>query len=129
MRSRLLLGTCAAALGAAAFAAAAQQPSWGAIASAYPAWGYAYEHPTREAAEREARAQCERAGRRRGASCEVRVTFERTCGAMAQGNYGEWGVATAPTAAEAARAAARQCDNHLPTEPCRVVVRACSPGG
>ncbi|MFT4193365.1 DUF4189 domain-containing protein [Ottowia sp.] len=129
MRGRLLLGACVAAACATAFAADPQPPRWGAIASSYPAWGYAYDHPTRQAAEREARAQCERSAGRRGVLCEVRVTFDRACGALAQGNYGEWGAATAPAAAEAARAAARQCDDHLPTEPCKVVVRACSPGG
>ena len=128
LQGRLLLGACMAAACATAFAADPQPPRWGAIASNYPAWGYAYDHPTRQAAEREARTQCERSAARRGVLCEVRITFAQACGALAQGNYGEWGVATAPSAAEAARGAAKQCDDHLPTEPCKVVVRACSPG-
>ncbi|MDI3382633.1 DUF4189 domain-containing protein [Xenophilus aerolatus] len=102
------------------------RPSWGAIASSYPAYGYAFEHPTREAAEHEALNQCRR-NARKPAGCEVRSTFDRACGAYAQGNFGEWGAAVAPGANEAAQAAAKQCDNHLPTEPCKVVVRACSP--
>lgn len=122
---------CCAALALLPFMAMAQaaspaRPSWGAIASSYPAYGYAFEHPTREAAEHEALNQCRR-NARKPAGCEVRTTFERACGAYAQGNFGEWGAAVAPVANDAAQAAARQCDNHLPTEPCKVVVRACSP--
>ena len=77
LQGRLLLGACMAAACATAFAADPQPPRWGAIASNYPAWGYAYDHPTRQAAEREAQAQCERSARRRGVLCEVRVTFDR----------------------------------------------------
>ncbi|MDQ7973405.1 MAG: DUF4189 domain-containing protein [Rhodocyclaceae bacterium] len=122
---------CCAALALLPLIAMAQpasptRPSWGAIASSYPAYGYAFEHSTREAAEHEALNQCRR-NARKPAGCEVRTTFDRACGAYAQGNFGEWGAAVAPGAAEAAQAAAKQCDNHLPTEPCRVVVRACSP--
>lgn len=121
---------CCAGLALLPFLAMAQtaapvRPSWGAIASSYPAYGYAFEHATREAAEHEALNQCRR-NARKPAGCEVRTTFERACAAYAQGNFGEWGAAVALNLDEAAQAAAKQCDNHLPTEPCKVVVRACS---
>lgn len=135
-RSRALRRSCTLALllccglagmaGRSARAGAGQGPSWGAIASMQGWYGYAYNHPSRGAAELAARAQCDRAARRAG-TCVVRAAFDRACGALATGNYGEWGTATAPTAVAAGRAAAAQCDGHLPTEPCKVVVGVCSP--
>lgn len=127
---RLALFALAAALGLAgveAGAAPASSPSWGAIATQAPdqRYGYAFDHATREAAERAARAQCERAVGRAG-SCEVRTFFDRSCGAVAKGNHGEWATATAATSAVAGREAAAQCDRFLPTEPCKVVVSVCS---
>ena len=101
-------------------------PSWGAIASVQGWWGYSFNHASRGAAEQAARSQCERAAGRPG-SCVVRNSFDRACGALATGNYGEWGTATAATAAGAGKAAAAQCNSHLPTEPCKVVVSICSP--
>ena len=49
--------------GVGADAAPAAAPSWGAIATQAPdqRYGYAFDHATREAAERAARTQCERA--------------------------------------------------------------------
>lgn len=89
-------------------------------------YGYSFNHPSRGAAELAARAQCDRAAGRPG-TCVVRGTFDRSCGALATGNYGEWGTASAASAGAAAKAAAGQCDSHLPTQPCKVVVSVCSP--
>ena len=102
-------------------------PRWGAIASTHRSHGYAFNHPSRSAAELAALAQCNRAAGRQG-GCAVRISFDRSCGALAQGNYGEWGAATASTRDAAAKEAAARCDGHLPTEPCKVVVRVCSQG-
>lgn len=104
----------------------AQGPSWGAIASTQRWYGYSYNHPSRGAAELAARAQCDRAAGRQG-TCAVRAYFDRSCGALATGNYGEWGTGIAATAGAASKAAAGQCDGHLPAEPCKVVVSVCSP--
>jgi hypothetical protein len=104
-----------------------QSASWGAIASKSGWYGYSFNHASRSAAERAARAQCDRTAGRAG-PCEVRAYFDRSCGALATGNYGEWGSGIAPTADAARQAAVAQCDAHLPTEPCRVVVSVCSPG-
>jgi hypothetical protein len=105
---------------------ASSASSWGAIASVDGWWGYAFNHPSRSAAELAARTQCERSAKRPGA-CIVRTAFDRSCGALATGNFGEWGTATASTAVAAGKEAAGQCDSHLPTEPCKVVVSVCSP--
>jgi hypothetical protein len=101
---------------------------WGAIATVDGLYGYAFDHPSRASAENAARAQCERKAARAGA-CTVRTTFDRACGAMATGNFGEWGVATAPTVAGARKEATAQCNSHLPTEPCKVLVAVCSGQG
>lgn len=109
-----------------AYAASAEGPSWGAIASLKGWYGFSFNQPTRGAAELAARAQCDRAAGRSG-TCDVRAYFDRSCGALARGNYGEWGGGTAETADAAGKAAAAQCDGHLPAEPCKVVVKVCSP--
>ena len=108
--------------------AARQAPSWGAIAATTGAHGYAFNQNSRATAERLARAQCEQAARRGGATstCEIRAYFERSCGALATGNFGEWGAAYALTADAAGKAAVAQCDSHLPTEPCKLAVSVCS---
>ena len=100
-------------------------PSWGAIASLQGWYGYAFDQPSRSAAETAARPPCDRAAGRPGA-CAVRTYFDRSCGALATGNYGEWGTAVASTSSAAGKAAASQCESHLPTEPCKVVVSVCS---
>ena len=123
----LLWGCMAMAAAAPPDAAGLSSPSWGAIASRAGWFGYSFNHASRSAAERAARAQCERAAGRAG-PCEVRAYFDRSCGALATGNYGEWGAGIAPTANAAGQAAVTQCDGHLPTEPCKVVVSVCSPG-
>jgi len=102
-----------------------QGASWGAIASKSNWYGYAFNHPTRDAAERAARAQCDRTAGRSG-TCEVRVQFDRSCAALATGNFGEWGAASAASTAAAGKAAVAQCEGHLPTEPCKVVTSVCS---
>ncbi|RZM00029.1 MAG: DUF4189 domain-containing protein [Variovorax sp.] len=137
----LLLGVGAAA-GLAAPAAVPQTPragaTWGAIAARADGYGYAFNQPSRAAAEQVARAQCERpAGTSSAApaatdrpggrgTCEIRVWFQRGCAALATGNFGEWGTATGTDQGVATRAAVAQCDAHLPTEPCRVAVGICS---
>ena len=68
---RLALLALAVSIGLAgvgADAAPASAPSWGAIATQAPdqRYGYAFDHATREAAERAARTQCERAVGRAG---------------------------------------------------------------
>jgi hypothetical protein len=110
----------------AAHAGPAEGPSWGAIASMHRWYGYSFNHPTRDAAELAARAQCDRAAGRSG-TCAVRAYFDRSCGALAMGNYGEWGAATGATAGAADKAAAGRCESYLPTEPCKVLVSVCSP--
>ena len=120
-----LLHGCLAPAIAATSADASQPASWGAIASRPGAYGYAFNHPSREAAERAARAQCDRSAGRTG-SCEVRVSFDRSCGALAIGNFGEWGAASAATTSAAGKAAIAQCEGRLPTEPCKVVTSVCS---
>ncbi|OUL99078.1 DUF4189 domain-containing protein [Variovorax sp. JS1663] len=122
--SSTLLSCCFFLIGS-AHAQTGSRPSWGAIATLQGWYGYAYDQPTRDAAENAARARCERAAGRAGA-CIVRAYFDRACGALATGNYGEWGTAIAPTAEAAGKGAAAQCESHLPTEPCKVVVRVCS---
>lgn len=99
--------------------------SWGAIASQSRSYGYASRYPTRAAAEAAALAQCRR-GAASPASCTVRAYFDRGCGALSEGNFGEWGAATALTLDAARKSALAQCDGHLPAEPCRIVVSACS---
>jgi len=124
----LTLLVCCALAGIAvdpARAATGQGPSWGAIASMQRWYGYASDYPSRAAAEVAALAQCDRLAGRAG-TCTVRTYFDRSCGALAEGNYGEWGTATASTKAAADKAAAGQCDTHLPAEPCKVVVSLCS---
>lgn len=115
----------------AAFAADAPKPAhrWGAIATVDGLYGYSFNHASRTAAENAARAQCERRAGRTGGGCEVRMTFDRACGAMATGNFSEWGVASAPTLDAARKEAVAQCNAHLPTEPCKVQVSVCSVGG
>jgi Domain of unknown function (DUF4189) len=125
--SAVLLACCAVlAVGAASAAGPRQAPSWGAIAAMNGTYGYSFNQPSRTAAETAARAQCDRAAGRSG-TCVVSAYFDRSCGALATGNYGEWGAATAATADAAAKAATTQCDNHLPAEPCKLVVKVCSP--
>ncbi|MDM0026387.1 DUF4189 domain-containing protein [Variovorax saccharolyticus] len=102
-----------------------QGASWGAIASRRGWYGYAFNHKSVDAAERAARAQCDRAAGRSG-PCEVRIHFDRSCAALATGNFGEWGAASAATTQAAGQAAIAQCESHLPTEPCKIVVSACS---
>ena len=125
--SLLLAGGMALGPGLAGAASQADQPTplWGAIATVDGLYGYAFNHPTRAAAENAARAECERKAGRAGA-CAVRTVFDNACGAMATGNFGEWGVASAPTVASARKEATAQCNAHLPTEPCKVLVAVCS---
>lgn len=125
-----LLGGSLAGLAGQATAAPPAEPAqlWGAIATVDGLYGYAFNQPSRVAAENAARAQCERKAGRAGA-CVVRTTFDRACGAMATGNFGEWGVASAANVAAARKEATAQCNSHLPTEPCKVLVAVCSGGG
>jgi len=119
---------CCASLGIAMGPARAESEprhSWGAIASLQGWYGYAFDQPSRSAAELAALAQCDRAAGRPG-GCAIRSYFDRACGALATGNYGEWGTAVAATSSAAGKAAASQCESHLPTEPCKVVVSVCS---
>ena len=109
-----------------------QASSWGAIAAKPDGgYGYSFNQASRATAERLARAQCDRAAGAAGAAgatgaCEVRAYFERSCGALATGNFGEWGAAVGADKSAATKAAVAQCDAHLPTEPCRAVVNVCS---
>lgn len=97
---------------------------WGAIATSNGLYGYSFNQTTAAAAENVARSQCER---KAGAgACVIRSTFDRACAAMASGNFGEWGVASAPTIEQARKDAMAQCDSHLPTEPCKLQVSVCS---
>lgn len=126
MRARWMLWLTAWSLWTSAAAAQdVPEPRWGAIAAAQQSFGYAFDHPTRAAAEQAARAQC-RGVAAHNSDCTVRTAFNRQCGALALGNYGEWGAANAPTREQAAQDAVKQCNEHLPTEPCKVVAQACS---
>jgi hypothetical protein len=58
----------------------------------------------------------------------VRASFDRACAALALGNFGEWGAGVAPTQAAATKTAIDACESHLPTEPCKLTVKVCSPG-
>lgn len=124
-RAVLISGTLALLLGGVGRAQAAPGPGWGAIASMNGWYGYSFNQPSRSGAELAALAQCDRAAGRAG-TCVVRTSFDHACGALATGNYGEWGAATAATDADARKAAASQCDSHLPAEPCKQVVNVCS---
>lgn len=101
--------------------------SWGAIASRQGAYGFSYNQPSRGEAERAALTQCNRAAGRAG-QCEVRAYFDRSCAALATGNFGEWGAGVAPTEAAAIKTAVGTCESYLPTEPCKVTVKVCSQG-
>lgn len=106
--------------------ALAAAPSWGAIAMRPGGgYGYAFNQASRDAAERAARAQCEGAAGR-STRCEVRVYFDRSCAALATGNFGEWATAVGADRKTAGQAAVAQCDGHLPTEPCKLAVSVCS---
>jgi len=103
---------------------------WGAIATSTTSagiFGYSFSQATAAAAESVARTQCE--GMAGAGACVIRSTFDRACAAMAGGNFGEWGVASAPTIDQARKEALAQCDRHLPTEPCKVQVSVCSGPG
>ncbi|MES2532209.1 MAG: DUF4189 domain-containing protein [Pseudomonadota bacterium] len=121
-----LSANAAGTASAAPAAASAKTPSWGAIASMDGSYGFSFNQPSRALAEIAARAQCDRAAGR-PATCAVRAYFDRSCGAYATGNYGEWATGLGPTAAAASKEAATQCDAHLPTQPCKVVMTVCSP--
>ncbi|SCK24106.1 protein of unknown function [Variovorax sp. HW608] len=101
--------------------------SWGAIASRQGAYGFSYNQPSRGEAERAALTQCNRVAGRTG-HCEVRAYFDRSCAALATGNFGEWGAGVAPTEAGAIKTAVGSCESYLPTEPCKVTVKVCSQG-
>ncbi len=103
----------------------ARGPSWGAIAAVSSSYGYSLNQRSRAAAEQAARDQCDRVAGRTG-GCNVLAFFDRACGALAIGNDGEWGTATASSAPAAGKAAEGQCESHLPTEPCKVLVSVCS---
>ena len=128
-RAFVTLGLLAAVLTGpgmpAAHADAAGGPSWGAIAAVSSSYGYSLNQRSRAAAEQAARDQCNRVAGRAG-GCNVMAFFDRSCGALAIGNDGEWGSATAATAPAAGQAAEGQCESHLPTEPCKVLVSVCS---
>ncbi|RZL64867.1 MAG: DUF4189 domain-containing protein [Variovorax sp.] len=109
-------------------AGTAAPAGWGAIAAKQGWYGYTFNRASRADAEREAMAQCNRAAGR-AQPCEVRAAFAQTCGALATGNYGEWGTATGATAGIAGQAAIAECGRHLPTEPCKVLVSVCSSPG
>ncbi|MEJ8814892.1 DUF4189 domain-containing protein [Variovorax ureilyticus] len=101
--------------------------TWGAIASRPGAYGFSYNQRTRGEAERAALTQCNRVASRSG-QCEVRAYFDRSCAALATGNFGEWGAGVAPTEAGAIKTAIGTCESYLPTEPCKVAVKVCSTG-
>ncbi|MBB3181722.1 DUF4189 domain-containing protein [Variovorax sp. Sphag1AA] len=101
--------------------------NWGAIASRQGAYGFSYNQPSRGDAERAALAQCNRVAGRAG-QCEVRAYFDRSCAALATGNFGEWGAGVAPTESAAIKTAIGTCESYLPTEPCKVTVKVCSQG-
>lgn len=120
----LVLG-CALLFSGAVLSANHAAPRWGAIAAAQQWYGYAFDASTREVAEQLALTQCQRVAKP-GVSCTVRIAFNRQCGALAFGNFGEWGAANAATRELAEQASVQRCNQHLPTEPCKVAAQVCT---
>ena len=97
----------------------AQLPeNYGAIAITPDAevWGYSYDYPTREQAEKRALKECGQA------DCRVQVWFKNACGAIAKDESGNLGWAWADTREQAEAEAISACANGS----CRIETWVCT---
>ncbi|KKD39025.1 DUF4189 domain-containing protein [Limnoraphis robusta] len=97
----------------------AQLPdSYGAIAITPDGkmWGYSFDYPTREQAEKRALQECGQS------SCKIQVWFKNACGAVAKDQNGKLGWAWADTRQQAEAAAVAACGNGS----CRTETWACT---
>jgi serine/threonine-protein kinase len=92
--------------------------SFGAIAITPDAsvWGYAYNHPTRAEAERQALEECGQA------DCQVKLWFKNACGAIAKDDQGNLGWAWAETRTQAEAEAISSCG----TGTCQIETWVCT---
>ncbi|NJK36875.1 MAG: DUF4189 domain-containing protein [Oscillatoriales cyanobacterium RM2_1_1] len=81
-------------------------------------WGYAYDYPNREQAERRALEECSRSG----SGCQVQVWFKNACGALATNNQGNIGWAWADSRELAETQAVSACS----TAGCQVKTWVCT---
>jgi hypothetical protein len=96
---------------------AAAQDMWGAVAyGAGGAWAYAYDFPSRAAAQRAALQRC-------GGRCGNVLTFVNSCGAYAVGN-GAYGWGNDSTREAAIERAMYEC--RIRTGGCQLRVWACT---
>ncbi len=79
-------------------------------------WGYAFDYPTREQAEKRALQECGQS------SCQIQVWFKNACGAVAKDETGKLGWAWANTRQQAEAAAVVACGNGS----CRTETWACT---
>ena len=97
--------------------------NWGAIAiGPNGAYGWAYDFPSRQAAENAALSEC-------GGRCQRKLSFADTCGAYAtatdaSGNIRAYGWATRQSKEEAQMVAMQECSKY--GQGCRVHVWACT---
>ncbi|MDY7019846.1 MAG: DUF4189 domain-containing protein [Cyanobacteriota bacterium] len=99
--------------------ASAELPdSYGAIAATPDGevWGYAYDYPSREQAEKRALEECGQS------NCQVQVWFKNACGAVAKDAEKKIGWAWADTREQAEAKAVAACG----TGTCRVETWACT---
>lgn len=97
----------------------AQLPeNYGAIAITQNAevWGYSYDYPTREQAEKRALEECGQA------DCRVQIWFKNACGAIAKDEGGNLGWAWADTREQAEAEAVSACANGS----CRIETWVCT---
>jgi hypothetical protein len=88
-------------------------------------YGYSYGWSSRERAEQEALANCNRQAGAANA-CKIALWFSDGCGALATGSDGAWGADWAPTVAEASAKALRLCRKEDGSDNCKVVKSFCS---
>ncbi|MGL5081624.1 MAG: DUF4189 domain-containing protein [Microcoleaceae cyanobacterium] len=81
--------------------------NYGAIASSPDGkiWGYSYDYPTQEQAERKAMEECQRSS----SDCKIQVWFKNACGALARDPQGKLGWAWAATQEQAETQAISAC--------------------
>ncbi|SOE08316.1 uncharacterized protein DUF4189 [Hoeflea halophila] len=83
------------------------------------AYGYSYDHQSRQNAEAVAMNEC----RSRSRGCKVAIWFKNACGSVAIGPNG-WGSAWAGSRGNAERAALSNCSKH--TRNCKVLAWTCT---
>lgn len=92
--------------------------SFGAIATTPDAnvWGYAYDHPSRAEAERQALEECGES------DCQVKLWFKNACGAVAKDDQGNLGWAWGETQTQAEAEAISSCG----TGTCKIETWVCT---